>query len=150
MIRKALPKDLKALLRLHEAMDAEELALGYGRHPNNLQGLIEQRLRDKGTLFLVATRYRALIGFGYATADGRRKLIYNLFILPDYRRMGIASHILSRLLSWEPETTAVYAYVFKGSPFLRFWLKHGFKIARELENAVELKVISSVAARRAA
>lgn len=61
------------------------------------------------------------------------------YVLPEWRRQGLARQLLAAVLTAAKHPTTVHAFVLKGNRYLRVWLRMRFSIARELPKAYEIR-----------
>jgi N-acetylglutamate synthase-like GNAT family acetyltransferase len=139
LFREARIGDWNALVNLHARMDAEEKALScVVIHPATPE-FIKIKLLDSRTRFLVVEDLDKIVAFAYGTVDGSVLEVQNVFVVPSWRRNGVAREMLSRLFSETPAKRA-RAFVLKGNIYHSFWTSLGFVVTRELVNAFEMEL----------
>jgi len=135
--RKATEDDVSALYELHQMMNREELAMGCSfSHPikkSALKRLITNPL-NPSIVCIVRGRIKA---FAYAERQGEDLLLHNVFVLPEYRKCGIATKMFHKITG--KRGGKIYAYVLnKNDSALRFWQNKGFTTEKFLPNAVKI------------
>ena len=90
--------------------------------------------RNPNTCF-AAVKDGRIIGVILTGHDGRRGIVHHLCVHPDYRRMGIAGHLLSLAEEalHKEGIHKVFGLVFKDNePANAFWEKHGYSLRTNL------------------
>jgi ribosomal protein S18 acetylase RimI-like enzyme len=67
--------------------------------PSDAPAEIEKKLRRDPDLFLVAEAGAELVGTVLGGFDGRRGLVYHLAVAPAFRRIGVASQLMTEVES---------------------------------------------------
>ena len=68
---------------------------GYDAAHNRPELVIDQKLKVDDGLFFVALQENRVVGTAMAGYDGHRGWIYSVAVLPEYRKLGIGSALLS-------------------------------------------------------
>ncbi len=142
-IRKASSKDLTEVHKLVLEMYAEERATldPHLKEPAQVSkyylNLVSEKLSDDDAAAFIAEEAGQPAGFAlaYLTEEelhtySRKAYIRNIYVREAYRKQGVGSHLLSRVLAWAGEKRAevveadAYATNAEG---LAFWEKEGFE-----------------------
>ena len=98
------------------------------------EGIARYLKRNPDTCF-IAVKDGKLIGVILTGHDGRRAIIHHLCVHPDYRRMGIAGHLVSlaeEALEKEVIQT-IFGLVFKDNEAANvFWEQQGYSLGTNL------------------
>lgn len=110
----------------------ENLELGLGDTPQKFKIFLE---RNPDTNF-IAKINNQIIGTIQCGHDGRRALIYHLYVAPKYRRHGIAKQLLEKSIKGlakngiERCLASVFSNNTKGNPF---WVAEGWTKFNEID-----------------
>jgi GNAT superfamily N-acetyltransferase len=90
----------------------------------------------ESALYIAADRQR-VIGFAYLTMQvwNDTAKVDQIFVLPNYRRWGIATQLIAKAIEWARQKTAhlLMAEVVATSPALAFYLRAGFRVTGFLD-----------------
>ena len=96
---------------------------------------IDRYLRRNPETCFVAVKHNRIIGVILTGHDGRRGIIHHLCVHPDYRRMGIAEHLVSlaeEALQKEG-IQKIFGLVFKDNETANaFWEQQGYSLRTNL------------------
>ncbi len=96
---------------------------------------IERYLRRNPNTCFAAVKDGKIIGVILTGHDGRRAIIHHMCVHPDYRRLGIAAHLVSlaeEALKKEG-IQKIFGLVFKDNePANAFWEKQGYSLRTNL------------------
>lgn len=136
LIRRAVAADVEAVRRLEEQWAAENITYGFA--PDD-EGQIKRRL---GPYFLIAEIEGQTVGFVSGTprtsaglavvSEGTLFLeIENLYVVPQFRRMGVGGLLLERLLEAARQDGLRKVTIYSASQEIRrilsFYEAHGFQ-----------------------
>ncbi|MBT3941082.1 GNAT family N-acetyltransferase [Candidatus Woesearchaeota archaeon] len=137
IIRKAKLSDSKELYRLYNlAVKGFKQDFGIIVHAETPITYIKKVIRKRKTLFLVAEDKGKLIGFAIAgrfeAADDKRERVFvdNVFVIKEYRKKGVASNFMKKILNWAKKNKCVRVGLsshVKNKTALALWPKLGFK-----------------------
>lgn len=101
-------------------------SVGWGRRGLNAW----QRIMDMSSLFVTAWHEHELVGLGRILEDGVMCMVYDIATHPDYRKRGIGTRIMQRILeevrSKEFASVGLFAWD-KNPTNISFYEKLGFK-----------------------
>ena len=98
------------------------------------EGIARYLDRNPNTCF-AAVQGERLIGVILAGHDGRRAIIHHMCVHPDYRRMGIAAHLVSLAEDalQKEGIQKVFGLVFKDNDVANaFWERQGYSVRTNL------------------
>ena len=138
--RAAQVNDSPVLLELLNLMSIEERAKGcrFSREPT--KQFLEHLINDTRNPFTVCTDRSRIVAFGYGQQKRGMLLLHNFFVLPGFRKRGIATTIFGRIVNLaHARKKRLIAYVLSKNAYaLEFWQRKGFVIDRKLSNAVRV------------
>ncbi len=131
-VRRVTPEDYDAIYELWNSVGQSRRALN--PVDDSREGITRYLMRNPNTCFaaLAEDRIAGVILTGH---DGRRGIIHHLCVHPDFRRMGIAAHLVSlaeKALRQEG-IQKVFGLVFKDNDAAnQFWEKQGYSLRTNL------------------
>lgn len=118
---------------------------------NELTDYFTKALRENTLIAWMAEYYKQPIGFGgmvihyvpgsYGMINGKVGYILNLYTLPDYRKNGICSEILERLIKEGKELDLSRIYLHASNDGIELYREYGFAEANMPE--LELKELDN-------
>ena len=99
------------------------------------EGIERYLKRNPNTCFLAYTADNKIVGVILTGHDGRRAIVHHLCIHPDFRRMGIASRLVSNAEEalQKEGITKVFGLVFKDNDNANaFWEAEGYTLRTNL------------------
>ena len=96
---------------------------------------IERYLNRNPNTCFAAVKDDRIIGVILTGHDGRRAIIHHMCVHPDYRRMGIASHLVSRAEEAlkKEGIQKIFGLVFKDNEVANaFWEQQGYSLRTNL------------------
>lgn len=132
MIKQVTIDDYDDLFKLWNSTEQSRRALN--PVDDSREGIERYLERNPNTCF-AAVQGSRIIGAILTGHDGRRAIIHHMCVHPDYRRMGIAAHLVSlaeEALKKEG-IQKVFGLVFKDNePANLFWEKQGYSLRTNL------------------
>ncbi len=131
-VRRVIPEDYDAIYELWNSVGQSRRALN--PVDDSREGITRYLMRNPNTCFaaLAEDRIAGVILTGH---DGRRGIIHHLCVHPDFRRMGIAAHLVSlaeEALRLEG-IQKIFGLVFKDNDAAnQFWEKQGYSLRTNL------------------
>ena len=86
------PADYDRVLKIWESME-KGMTVGRSDSPQE----IEKKLQRDPDLFLVAESNAEIVGTVIGGYDGRRGMIYHLAVRSEFRKQGIATHLIEEI-----------------------------------------------------
>ena len=124
--------DYDAIFELWNSTEQSRRALNPG--DDSREGIERYLKRNPETCFAAVINGR-IIGVILTGHDGRRGIIHHMCVHPDFRRMGIAAHLVSlaeKALKKEG-IQKIFGLVFSDNePANRFWEKQGYSLRTNL------------------
>ena len=131
-IKKVTIDDYDAIYELWNATEQSRRALN--PIDDSREGIARYLKRNPNTCF-AAVKDRKIIGVILTGHDGRRAIVHHLYVHPDYRRIGIAGHLVSlaeEALQKEG-IQKIFGLVFKDNETANaFWEQQGYSLRTNL------------------
>ena len=131
-VRNVVIEDYDSLLELWNSTEQSKRALN---PVDDSRDGIEKYLRRNPNTCFIAIKDSKIIGVILTGHDGRRAIIHHMCVHPNYRRMGIASHLVSlaeKALKQEG-INKIFGLVFKDNDAGNdFWERQGYSLRTNL------------------
>lgn len=131
-VRNVVIEDYDSLLELWNSTEQSKRALN--PVDDSREGIEKYLRRNPNTCF-IAIKDSKIIGVILTGHDGRRAIIHHMCVHPNYRRMGIASHLVSlaeKALKQEG-INKIFGLVFKDNDAGNdFWERQGYSLRTNL------------------
>ena len=131
-IRPVTMEDYAAIYELWNSTEQSRRALN--PVDDSREGIERYLNRNPNTCF-AAVKDDRIIGVILTGHDGRRAIIHHMCVHPDYRRMGIASHLVSRAEEAlkKEGIQKIFGLVFKDNEVANaFWEQQGYSLRTNL------------------
>ena len=131
-VKQIVPEDYDAIYKLWNSTEQSRRALT--PVDDSCEGIGRYLKRNPNTWF-AAVKEGRIIGVILTGHDGRRAIIHHLCVHPDYRRMGIAAHLVSLAEDAlkNEGIQKVFGLVFKDNEAANaFWEKQGYSLRTNL------------------
>ena len=131
-IRPVTMEDYAAIYELWNSTEQSRRALN--PVDDSREGIERYLNRNPNTCF-AAVKDDRIIGVILTGHDGRRAIIHHMCVHPDYRRMGIASHLVSRAEEAlkKEGIQKIFGLVFKDNEGANaFWEQQGYSLRTNL------------------
>ena len=131
-VRRVTPEDYDAIYELWNSVGQSRRALN--PVDDSREGIARYLMRNPNTCFAALAENR-IIGVILTGHDGRRGIIHHLCIHPDFRRMGIAAHLVSLAEEalHQEGIQKVFGLVFRDNDAAnQFWEKQGYSLRTNL------------------
>ena len=131
-IRPVIMEDYAAIYELWNSTEQSRRALN--PVDDSREGIERYLNRNPNTCF-AAVKDDRIIGVILTGHDGRRAIIHHMCVHPDYRRMGIASHLVSRAeeAMKKEGIQKIFGLVFKDNEVANaFWEQQGYSLRTNL------------------
>ena len=131
-VKQIVPEDYDAIYKLWNSTEQSRRALN--PVDDSCEGIGRYLKRNPNTCF-AAVKEGRIIGVILTGHDGRRAIIHHLCVHPDYRRMGIAAHLVSLAEDAlkNEGIQKVFGLVFKDNEAANaFWEKQGYSLRTNL------------------
>ena len=123
--------DYNQLIKLWQSSSGIKL-----RDIDSFQGFKKYLARNKGLSFVAVDKNNNIIGSIMAGHDGKRGYIQKLIVKQNYRKLGIATELLSKCLKALKDEGIIKSHIFVLSDneiAKNFWKKRGWQKRTDIE-----------------